>query len=50
MSLLILRNQEDDQNYILDLVFERLKLRRIDIIYLRIWKKSIDARCVPIDS
>ncbi|MEM7084669.1 MAG: FAD-dependent protein [Bacteroidota bacterium] len=52
MSLLvqisIAPHKQKDENYILDLAFEKVRLRRNDIKDWRIRKRSIDARRAPV--
>jgi len=48
VQISILPHKQEDQNYILDLAFEKARLRRSDIKDWRIRKRSIDARRAPV--
>ncbi len=48
VQISILPHKQEDENYILDLAFEKAKLRGSDIQDWRIRKRSIDARRSPV--
>lgn len=48
VQISILPHKQEDESYILDLAFEKAKLRKHDINDWRIRKRSIDARRAPV--
>ena len=48
IQISILPHKQEDENYILDLAFEKARLRKSDIKDWRIRKRSIDARRAPV--
>jgi len=48
VQISILPHKQEDENYILDLAFEKARLRKSDIKDWRIRKRSIDARRAPV--
>ena len=48
VQITLLPHKQEDESYILDLAFDKAKLRMADISDWRIRKRSIDARKSPV--